>query len=682
MEPGCLPFIPLTFQPGSIMSSPWSARSEATTRRTYNRPLDVDGSQFETWEHTARRAHYDHHRRLWEDVGGQVNEAELQELLQYGLDRSALVAGRTLWLGGTPYAYSRAASQFNCAGLEIATVYDMVDAFWLLLNGCGVGGIPRAGTLHGYHSPIRELKIIPSERDKDYRGHEKNIETKPTEDNDRTWTIKVGDAAESWAKVLGKMLISPRCKINRLVIDFSDVRGKGGRLKGYGWICNGYEPLAFALNAVHEILNKCAGNLLTEEDMSDVFNWCGTVLSSRRAAEALELDAHHPHANEFARRKHEYWLTPGQPRRQSNNSLLFWTKPSIKHLIDLLMMNLRGGEPGFVNALAALLKCPWFRVFNPCFEICLPSHGFCNLVSLCLPMFGRDFRRMERAIWTMARANYRQTCVNLQDGMLQSRWHQTNEALRLCGVSLTGIVHADWLTDYHIRRLRNSAVAGAYSMADELGMPRPKAITTIKPEGTRSKISGRLGMEVAEGIHKPLGRYIFNWINFANADPLVGALEAAGYKVIPNPSDNANVLVRFPVDYSGIQFDKVGGKEINLESAISQLERYRKWNTLYADHNVSSTISMDESEVPEVAEWIHRHWDDGYVATAFMPRMDMTKTTAAEYGHPYLPQEVVDVGEFNRVMEGLRPVDWDRFHTGIYDITETGNCKDGVCAVK
>ena len=86
------------------MLSPFSARSEATTRRTYNRPMDAEGSQFETWEDTARRSHLYHHRRLWEEAGGQVNEAELEELTGYGLDRSALVAGRTLWLGGTPYA--------------------------------------------------------------------------------------------------------------------------------------------------------------------------------------------------------------------------------------------------------------------------------------------------------------------------------------------------------------------------------------------------------------------------------------------------------------------------------------------------------------------------------------------------------------------------------------------------
>lgn len=663
-----------------MVGSYLSARSEAVTRRTYNRPTDAAGEKFESWEQTVIRSQFNHHAKLWETAGGRVDWDELHELMALGLSRSGLVAGRTLWLGGTDYAYTRAASQFNCSSLEIATVYDIVDAFWLLLNGCGVGGLPRAGTLHGYNRPIQSLRVIPSERDKDFRGPKDNSETQPTAENNWTWTIMVGDSAEAWAKALGKLLISPRDRCDELVLDFSNVRGKGGRLKGYGWICNGYQPFAEALVGIHKILNEGAGNLLDEEQIGDIFNWCGTVLSSRRAAECLLMDSMNPRHKEFSTRKKEYWKGRNH-RRQSNNSLLFWNRPSVDDLADLLYLNLNGGEPGFVNAAAALAKCPWFRVFNPCFEICLPSHGFCNLVSLSLPHFKRNFNALERAVYLLARANYRQTCVDLEDAILQKRWNQTNESLRLCGLSLTGIVQARWLTDYQIRRLRNTAITGAYSMADELRRPRPKAVTTVKPEGTRSKIAGTVEQEIAEGMHMPLGRFIFNWINFSNDDPLVGALSAAGYKTLPSPADSNNVLVRFPVQYSGCPFDVVDGKEVNRESAISQLRRYKRWNTLWADHNVSATISLSHEEVPETARWIYNHWDDAYIATAFLPRVDATKT-AQDYGHPYLPQEVVTEEVYNDAMNSVRAVDWDKFHTGLYEINDASDCPTGVCPVK
>jgi ribonucleoside-triphosphate reductase (formate) len=656
-----------------------SARAEAVTRRTYNRPQDANGTKFETWSDTVLRSHLDHHRRLMSDAGGRPDAQEFAEFTQLGMNRSGLVAGRTLWLGGTDYAYSRAASQFNCSGLSLDTVYDIVDAFWLLLNGCGVGGKPRSGTMHGYYQTINQLDTKHSRRSSEHRGREHNIEVKPTAANDYVWTIRIGDSAEAWAKALGKMMVSPRTRVDKLVLDYSELRGPGKRLRGYGWICNGYAPLAKAFTAIHDILNSSAGNLLTEEQIGDIFNWCGTVLSSRRAAESLLTDDFHPRVEEFSTRKHNHWPTNIQ-RGQSNNSVMFWRKPSYDELVDLIRMNLVGGEPGIVNAYAALRKCPWFKVFNPCFEICLPSHGFCNLVSLCLPAFKNNFSKLERATWLMARANYRQTCVNLQDNILQNRWNQTNEALRLCGVSYTGIVQAPWLTDYDITRLRNAAISGAYSMADELKMPRPKAVTTIKPEGTRSKISGTMDMEIAEGMHMPLGEHVFNWINFSTNDPMVAAMEAAGYAILPNPSDSNNVLVRFPVHYSNCKFTDMGGKRVNIESAVSQLNRYKRWNTLWADHNVSATISLDHSEVTQVAKWIYNNWDTGYIATAFMQRTDTTKS-AKDLGFPYLPQDVVDIATFTEATSRLKPINWDQFHTGWYDIDDA-NCANGTCPIK
>lgn len=84
-----------------------------------------------------------------------------------------------------------------------------------------------------------------------------------------------------------------------------------------------------------------------------------------------------------------------------------------------------------------------------------------------------------RAIELAARANYRQTCVNLQDGILQEAWHLNNEFLRLCGVGLTGIARRDDLSYYDYTAMQRAAVYGAYSMADELEMQRPKNITTV-----------------------------------------------------------------------------------------------------------------------------------------------------------------------------------------------------------
>ena len=93
-----------------------STRAQVITRRTYNRPTDDSGLNFETWQETVARV-IDHQEWLWlRAKGDELSDqeyAELYDLEQLMLDRKVLTSGRTLWLGGTDVAKTREASQFN-----------------------------------------------------------------------------------------------------------------------------------------------------------------------------------------------------------------------------------------------------------------------------------------------------------------------------------------------------------------------------------------------------------------------------------------------------------------------------------------------------------------------------------------------------------------------------------------
>ena len=159
-----------------------STRADIITRRTYNRPINYDETIFETWEETIDRV-ISHQRWLWEralthkelpdmplhdvteDILEWVNlddkqELELETLRQIFLDRKALPSGRQLWLGGTDVSKTREASQFNCSFACVETIYDIVDIFWLLLQGCGIGAAPIKGTLTGFRKPIPNIKKL------------------------------------------------------------------------------------------------------------------------------------------------------------------------------------------------------------------------------------------------------------------------------------------------------------------------------------------------------------------------------------------------------------------------------------------------------------------------------------------------------------------------------------------
>ena len=1076
-----------------------STRANILTRRTYNRPLNEEGTIFESWIETVDRV-IGHQQWLWEralthtilpgmplkDITDNMQEwikldsiqmAELGELRELMLKRQALPSGRTLWLGGTEISKTRESSMFNCSYSNIETVHDIVDLFWLLLQGCGIGCKPLVGNLTGFRSPIPEIEIVRSTRTKDERGRESNEETLI----DGIWTISIGDSAEAWAKSIGKLLVG-NFKATKLILDFSQIRGPGKRLRGYGWLSSGDEAIAKAYPAIADILNKRAGSLLKKTDIIEIMNFLGTVLSSRRClpedtsiftengikaikhinigdkvydskgtlksvtnkfyqgkqdtlllktrlgniectknhkvailtspdtyifkeakditlkdkivypefkmrgavtklpefinisldnraivSPNFKLDedfawfigyflgngtvtreqcirvacpnepyyfdnikaimnnlltertvkVEYPKPNDncykiaihsvnlakwfktyikpnkgsdmnipdfiknsdehiraaflagyldsdgslktrpkilamsickdiiletqemytslgiltvfkekvraeenwntlyylnligsheiqkfenstifnmsikvendyISRLRSQYdfgypadwinnanykkknwdrnsaqmtlyrfqeagnifkglipvsveeilvgsnketydievkdgnefiagngWLSHNSAeitfvdygtdewydfatmksncfeeghkhKQQSNNSLLFTTKPSKEELDNVvqLMIDSGGSEPGFINMQTGKKRMPYISGFNPCAEIGLPSKGFCNLVEVDIGKFKGDSAGLHKAYHIIARANYRQTCVDLDDGILSESWNTNNKFLRLCGTGATGIVKRDDLSEYEVKKLRDSAVFAARQMAKELDTEYPKAVTTVKPSGTLGKI-----MDTTEGIHKPEAKYLFNWVNFSNHDPLVEKLIKAKYRTLPNPSDTTGTLVCLPVEFDDVVFSKKevtrkdGTKEIlevNDEGVLVQLSRYKKWMNNYCDQNVSNTIYYRPEDKDLIVNWLFDNWDV-YVGLSFLFKNDPT-VCAKDLGYPYLPQEYVSEDTFFEYSNILAEIDWTDTDADIE--IDDGGCASGVCPVK
>ena len=731
-----------------------SVRAQVIERRTYLRPTDKNGTTFETPEQAWRRV-IDHQKWLWERAQGHnldmLQSAELEELYGLFMDRKVTVSGRTRWLGGTEVAKTRESSQFNCSFGVVQTVHDVVDTIWLLLQGCGVGFTANIGVLNGFTTKIDELEIIRSKKvltrdaggnaisDPALKGNPKSVETF----NKKTgvWKIVVGDSAEAWAKLFGKLLAFKK-RAKKLIVDFSEIRPAGYRLSGYGWISSGDAQITLAIQGIFEVLNRSAGKLLTAIDMLDFENHLGTILSSRRSAEIALYEFGGPEWEEFATAKKDnykafcrvdeavvvtlhneptgrtlkngdsavVWRTLGDEyhqigddeyvlasevrkdrihRQMSNNSLVFYTKPTRRQLnkIFKLIESSGGSEPGFINGVEARRRAPYFKGVNPCAEILLGDKSFCNLVETAVCRFNGDEVALHRAHLLVARANYRQTCVNLDDGVLQRTWHELNDFLRLCGVGVTGVIGWEYADDAEAwAELRVVAHTGANGMADELGMPRPQLITTVKPSGTQTKVFGQVGDEIGEGVHKPLGRFIFNNVNFSKDDPLIKLLSDAGYFIMVNPTDPSNRIVRFPVEYNNIPFDKVTKTirgvetevEVNLESAVTQLDRYKLLQDNYVDHNCSVTISYSLDEVQDIVDWLLENWSS-YVGVSFIYRNDPTKT-AEDLGYSYLPQEVVDAETFRAYADTLGHVDLSG--TDIEEMIQGEECATGACPIR
>ena len=164
------------------------------------------------------------------------------------------------------------------------------------------------------------------------------------------------------------------------------------------YFVTGDTTLSTAMVKIAEILNNRTGKLLTMMNMLDIGNHMGTVLSSRRSAEIALHTYGDPETEEFIYAKRNAGELNPQ-RFQSNNSLIFYSKPSkleIRGIFELIVES-GGSEPAFINGEAALKRAPWFKVGNPCFEVLLGNKNMCNLVELNLESFNKDAEGLANA---------------------------------------------------------------------------------------------------------------------------------------------------------------------------------------------------------------------------------------------------------------------------------------------
>ena len=195
--------------------------------------------------------------------------------------------------------------------------------------------------------------------------------------------------------------------------------------------------------------------------------------------------------------------------------------------------------------------------------------------------------------------------------------------------------------------------------------------------------------EVPEGIHLPMGAYIFNWQTCSKHDPLVERFRKANYELMEKPYEPESVLVKFPVCYNNLPFTRKivarkNGKleevEVNTESAVEQLEWYLTLQETWCEQNVSNTISYaTPSEVPEIIDWLLRNWDTYVGGAPFLFRNDPTKN-AQDLGFAYLPQEVVTKDIYEEYVAQLKEIDYSGIE--VEDELHEESCATGACPIR
>ena len=656
--------------------------------RTYSRYIK-EQQRREYWWETVRRA-VEYNTTLV-----PTSKEEAEKLYDNIFSLRQFLSGRTFWVGNTEVSKKYPMSNYNCAFQIIDSFKAFKDLFYLLMIGSGVGVRVLKKDVEKIPKIRTNYKLIH----KDYISVLKEKREDSTSlifSNKDTAEIIVGDSKEGWVQGLGHFLNiignSEYRNIDTIILDYSNVRPKGERLETFGGTASGHESLKNMFYKIDKVIKRKSILLdkdkikLEPIDCLDIANIIGenvVVGGVRRTAEMVIIDPDDEKCIEAKASLYNQvdgeWMVNGEliHRQMSNNSIYYEEKPSREKLKWNIEKMRYSGEPGWINAEAALKRRPNVNGVNPCGEILLDSKGLCNLTTVNVYGFIKedgnlDEKALLEAQRLSARAGYRMTCIELE----LPEWDRVQRRDKLIGCSLTGwqdMVNKIAFTKDEeanlLRKLRKVAQDAAKEYAKELGQNEPLLVTTIKPEGTLSQLP-----TVSSGVHYSHSPYFLRRVRISSDDPLVKVCEELGYKVYPEVGQNIETCTTKVVEFP-IKAPK--GKTKYDISAIEQLENYKMFMKNYVDHNCSITIHVRDDEWKVVEEWVWNNWDS-IVALSFLPLNDSF--------YELLPYEAIGEEEYEIKVKQMKPFiaslisKYENEEQEI-DIGNDG-CESGICPIR
>ena len=667
--------------------------------RTYSRFIPELGRRENYWETCARAVNANFmfllkYKNMLTVKEFEIAQKEAEELFDNVFNCRQFLSGRIFWIGGTKVTDDHPLAAMNCSFTRIETFEDFNEVMYLLMLGCGVG-YSIDNTKPRNLSGLRSVKLTHA----DYvlEPKDRRLEYTQLKISDDTATIHVGDSKNGWCMAL-KYYFDLRSNsfyrhIKRIIVNYDSVRPLGEPLKKFGGTASGHIALLNMLTKIHDITNELEE--LTDLSILDI---CGSIAQcivvggQRRSAlictmNETQTDAQNAKTNLYELNADGKWVINSKidQRQMSNNSVVYYTKPSFEKLSEHFDKMRYSGEPGLFNMEEMIKRFPDAEGTNPCGEIILPNKGLCNLTTLNVLSFVDkdgllDIEALLKAQKLSARAGLRVTLNKLEI----DRWNKTQEKYRLLGCSLTGwqdMVNAMGIRDGAnsqgltqekiLQLLKEAAQTEADRYADELEVNRPYNVTTVKPEGTLSLLP-----TVSSGVHYSHAPYYIRRIRIMTKDPLCKLAKKLGYPMFPEVGhsvDNPTLMVvEFPVKApEGLTKGDV--------SALKQLETYLMFQKNYTQHNTSITVHVKDDEWEEVKKWVYENWDNGICGLSFLSYSDSY--------YDLLPYESITKEEYEKRLAKCKPFTINALKELENEpqentLEEDSECSSGACPVR
>ena len=190
--------------------SPLSHMGEFVYLRTYSRYL-TDKKRRENWYETVlRTTEYNislgvkYKKKMGLPIKEEEEIKEAEKLFDNLYNLRSFTSGRTLYMGGTEIVDDYPLSNYNCAFTNIEKLGDLIDVFYLLMVGSGVGvGIKKA--YMDKFPKLRKVKLdslYDEELGRNTPKEKKENSSYNFGPNRSSVTMHVGDSKEGWCQAL------------------------------------------------------------------------------------------------------------------------------------------------------------------------------------------------------------------------------------------------------------------------------------------------------------------------------------------------------------------------------------------------------------------------------------------------------------------------------------------------
>ena len=616
----------------------YNGLGEIVYKRTYSR-LKEDGTNEEWWETVARCINGA------QKIGADYTTKEAQQLYNLIFNLKCNFAGRMLWqLGTTTVDRFGGNSLLNCWGICIRDIDDFCFIFENLMLGGGVGFSIRKEDVH-------ELPRV-----------KENVTVTHTKTNDADFIVP--DSREGWVKLLKKTLKSYFFTGKSFTYSTILVRSSGETIGGFGGKASGPSILIEGIENIGAVIREREGKKLRSIDVLDICNIIGSVVVSGNVRRSAEIAVGDPDDYLFLRAKR--WDLGNIPnwRAMSNNTIY---ADSYDHISDAVWKTYDGsGEPyGFFNLPLAqkygrlkdrnIDKC---EIINPCAEILLESHECCNLSEIYLNNIETkaELKKCAKLLYKTQKAICALPFIHKQTEEV------VHKNMRI-GVGVTGICQSlnkiDWLEDCY-----NDLKKYDEEWSKRKGYPTSIRLTTVKPSGTLSLLSGS-----TPGVHPAYANYFVRRVRMSSSDALVDICREANYPAeyarrFDGTEDHSTVVVEFPCH--------INGRTILAEdmTAIRQLELVKEIQTKWSDNSVSVTVYYHLDELDDIKEWMEKNYEKSLKTVSFLLH--------SEHGFEQAPYEEITKEEYEKRISKLNTI--KNVSSG-ENLTEL-ECAGGACPIK